>query len=119
MALRASSSGRTAATSSGRYSISSSARTAKTLNLARPMTRPRFLSRPRTWFSRSRLILTSKQVRPARQQCPNRMAVDILDAHLLEPAGLHDAGDPGSIIAVALIDLHFEYRLGVPSYGAI
>jgi hypothetical protein len=37
MALRASSSGRTAATSSGRSSISSSARTAKTLNLARPM----------------------------------------------------------------------------------
>ena len=26
---------------------------------ARPMTRPRFLRRPRTWFSRSRLILTS------------------------------------------------------------
>jgi hypothetical protein len=43
----------------GRPSINSSARTAKTLNLARPMTRPRFLRRPRTWFSRSRLILTS------------------------------------------------------------
>src|SRR5437899_11090813 len=31
----------------------------KTLNLARPITRPTFLSRPRIWFSRSRLILTS------------------------------------------------------------
>src|SRR5262249_2933277 len=34
-------------------------RTVKTLNLARPITRPTFLSRPRIWFSRSRLILTS------------------------------------------------------------
>ena len=58
-ALRASSSGLIAAISSGRPSINSSARTAKTLNLARPMTRPRFFRRPRTWFSRSRLILTS------------------------------------------------------------
>jgi hypothetical protein len=31
----------------------------------------------------------------------------------LKPAGLHHAGDPGRIIAVALIDLHLEYRLGV------
>jgi hypothetical protein len=57
--LRASSNGLIAAISSGRPSINSSTRTAKTLNLARPMTRPRFLRRPRTWFSRSRLILTS------------------------------------------------------------
>src|SRR5580693_4426127 len=34
-------------------------RASKTLNLARPMTRPRFFRRPRIWFSRSRLILTS------------------------------------------------------------
>jgi hypothetical protein len=25
------------------------------------------------------------------------------DAHFLEPAGLHDAGDPGSVIAIVLI----------------
>src|SRR5262249_48645162 len=88
----------------------------KTLNLARPITRPTFLSRPRIWFSRSRLILTSN-VRLAQQR-PNRVAIDIFDAHLLKPAGLHDAGDPGSIIAVALIDLHFEYRLGVARVDA-
>ena len=58
-AFRASSNGLIAAISSGRPAINSSARTAKTLNLARPITRPRFLRRPRTWFSRSRLILTS------------------------------------------------------------
>src|SRR5262245_3357651 len=59
------------------------------------------------------ITLDLDQQRPARQQRPNRVAIDIFDAHLLKPAGLHDAGDPGSIIAVALIDLHFEYRLGV------
>ena len=58
-ALRASSNGLIAAISSGRPAINSSARMAKTLNLARPMTRPRFLRRPRTWFSRSRFILTN------------------------------------------------------------
>jgi hypothetical protein len=59
------------------------------------------------------ITLDLDQQRPARQQRPNRVAIEVLDAHLLKPAGLHDAGDPGSIIAVALIDLHFEYRLGV------
>ena len=49
----------------GRPSINSSVRTAKTLNLARPITRPRFFRRPRTWFSRSRLILTSNARLPA------------------------------------------------------
>src|SRR6516165_2570413 len=63
MALRALSSGPTTAISSGRPSISCSARTAKTLNLARPITRPTFLSRPRIWFSRSRLIFTSNLLR--------------------------------------------------------
>src|SRR5439155_22544422 len=50
---------------------------------------------------------------PARQQRPNRMAIEVLDAHLLEPAGLHDAGDAGSIVAVTLIDLHLKHRLGM------
>src|SRR5215467_2188173 len=111
MALRALSSGPTTAINSGRSSISSSARTAKTLNLARPITRPTFLSRPRIWFSRSRLILISN----ARlgQQRPNRVAIEVLDTRLLKPAGLHDAGDPGRIIAVTLIDLHLEYCPGM------
>ena len=37
----------------------------------------------------------------------------ILDVHLFEPAGLHDAGDPDSIVAVAFVDLHLEHGLGV------
>src|SRR5262249_45388537 len=51
------------------------------------------------------------QQRPARQQCPDRVTVEVLDPHLLEPTGLHDAGDAGRIVAVALIDLHLEHRL--------
>jgi hypothetical protein len=46
------------------------------------------------------------------------MTIEILDANLLEPAGLHDAGDAGRIIAVALIDLHFEHRFGVARVDA-
>src|SRR5262245_63974981 len=41
------------------------------------------------------------------------MIIEILDANLLEPAGLHDAGDTGRIVAVTLIDLHLEHRLGM------
>src|SRR2546423_9994905 len=98
MALRASSSGRTAAINSRRSSISSSARTAKTLNLAGPITRPRFLSGDLVL----EIALDFDQQRPARQQRSDRAAVDILDTHLFEPAGLHDAGDAGRIIAIAL-----------------
>ena len=41
------------------------------------------------------------------------MTIEILDANLLEPAGLYDAGDASRIVAIALIDLHFEHRPGV------
>ena len=47
------------------------------------------------------IALDLDQQRPAGQQRPDRVAVDILDVHLFEPAGLHDAGDPDSIVAVA------------------
>src|SRR5947209_4418701 len=38
------------------------------------------------------ITLNLDQQRPARQQRPNRMAIEVLDAHLLKPAGLHNAG---------------------------
>ena len=59
------------------------------------------------------ITLDLDQQCPARQQRSDRVAVEVLDAHLLEPAGLHDAGDPDSIIAVALVDLHLEHGLGM------
>src|SRR6266496_4186942 len=59
------------------------------------------------------ITLDFDQQRPARQQRSNRVAIEVLDAHLLKPAGLHDAGDAGRIVAVTLIDLHLEYRPGM------
>src|SRR6185295_959491 len=44
------------------------------------------------------IALDLDQQRPAGQKRPDRVTVDILDVHLLEPAGLHDAGDPNSIV---------------------
>src|SRR6478609_1927868 len=64
------------------------------------------------------IALDLDQQRPAGQQRPDRVAVDILDVHLFEPAGLHDAGDPDSIVAVAFVDLHLEHWLGVARVDA-
>ena len=50
------------------------------------------------------IALDLDQQRPARQQRPNRVALEALDAHLLKPAGLHDAGDAGRIAAVKVRD---------------
>src|SRR5215475_4651531 len=105
MAVRAVSSGLTAEVNSGRSAISSLARTAKTLNVPWPTTRPRFLSRPRTWFSRSRLI---DQQRPAREQCLDSVAIKVLDAHFLEPAGLHDACDAAASLGSFLLTCIFS-----------
>ena len=65
-----------------------------------------------------KIALDLDQQRPARQQRSERMAVDILDVHLFEPTGLHDAGDPDSIVAVVLVDLHFEHRFGMARVDA-
>ena len=59
------------------------------------------------------ITLDLDQQRPAGQQRPDRVAVDILDMHLLEPTRLHDARDPDGIVAVAFVDLHLEHRLGM------
>jgi Major Facilitator Superfamily len=61
------------------------------------------------------ITLDLDQQRPARQQRPDRVAVEILNADLLEPARLHDAGDTSCIIAVAFVYLHLEHRL----FGAL
>src|SRR5437879_1648051 len=64
------------------------------------------------------IALDLDQQRPTRQQRSDRVAVDILDMHLLEPTGLRDAGDPNSIVAVAFVDLHLEHRLGMARVDA-
>src|SRR5215469_10038340 len=111
MALRALSSGPTTAINSGRSSISSSARTAKTLNFARPITRPTFLSRPRIGFSRSRLILTSN-ARLASSALTEWLSRSLTRTSLNQPVYMMRAM-PAASLRVTLIDLHLEYRLGV------
>src|SRR5947209_15526811 len=109
MALRALSSGRTTAINSGRSSISSSARTVKTLNLARPITRPTFLSRPRIWFSRSRLILTSK-ARLASSALTEWLSRSLTRTSLNQPVCMMRAIPAASLRSLLL---NLEYRLGV------
>jgi Transposase DDE domain len=46
------------------------------------------------------------------------VTVEVFDAHLLISSALHDAGDAYGIVAVALIDLHFQSSLGVPGVDA-
>src|SRR6185369_2303587 len=64
------------------------------------------------------ITLDLDQQRPTGQQRPDRVAVDSLDVHLFEPAGLHDAGDPDSIVAVAFVDLHLEHGFGMARVDA-
>src|SRR4029077_9934476 len=42
----------------------------------------------------------------------DRVTIEIFDANLLVPSTLHDACDAHGVVAVALVDLHFQSRLG-------
>ena len=41
------------------------------------------------------------------------MTVEIFDADLLKPPGLHDTGNADRIATVAFIDPHLEHSLGM------
>src|SRR5262249_47944818 len=112
-ASRALSSGSIAAASDGRLSASSAARLANTFIFAWPMTRPRFLRRPRIWFSISRLILTS-----GARLTRRALVAEFFDTYLLVPSTLHDARDAHGVVTVALVDLHLQGRLRVPGIDA-
>ena len=55
---------------------------------------------------------------PAAEKRSDGMAIERLDADLLVPAALHDAGDTGGVVAIAFVDLHFQGGLGVPGIDA-
>jgi hypothetical protein len=55
---------------------------------------------------------------PAHQESLDRVTVEVFDTHLLKPPTLHNAGDAYGIVAIALVDLHFQSRLGVPGIDA-
>jgi len=46
------------------------------------------------------------------------MAIEVFDADLSVPSAPHDAGDAGSVIAIAFVDLHLQGSLGVPGIDA-
>ena len=46
------------------------------------------------------------------------MTVEVFDLNLFVPTALHDASNPNGIIAIALVDLHLQGRLGMPSINA-
>src|SRR5437899_876247 len=79
-----------------------SARTAKTLNVARPITRPRFLKRPRTWFSRSRLILTSS-ARLASSALTEWLSISLTCTSLNQPVCVMRAIPTASLRSLLLI----------------
>jgi hypothetical protein len=80
------------------------------VQLGPPYDKPKVLEQP------SDLVLEipfqlDKQSAAARKS-PDGMAIEILDADLLVPSALHDAGDTGSIVAIAFVDLHLQCGLG-------
>jgi len=46
------------------------------------------------------------------------MTAAVFDMHLLVPSTLHDAGDASRIVAVVLVVLHLQRRLGMPGINA-
>jgi hypothetical protein len=79
---------------------------------AGPIISPRFFKSPRTLILEIPLDLDEQSA--AHQESLDRVAVEVFDAHLFIPSTLHDACDAYGIVAVALVDLHFQSRLGVP-----
>ena len=53
---------------------------------------------------------------PTGEEGPD--SVTVLDAHLLVPSTLHDAGDAHRVVAVALVNLHLQSGLGEPRVDA-
>lgn len=47
-----------------------------------------------------------------------RMTIEIFDGNLLVPTTLHDTRYAGSVISVALVDLHLQNRLRMPGVNA-
>jgi hypothetical protein len=54
----------------------------------------------------------------ADEESLDRVAVEVFDAHLLILSTLHDAGYAYGIVAVVLVDLHFQSSRRVPGVDA-
>src|SRR5262245_66614312 len=52
------------------------------------------------------------------QKRTHRMTIQTPDANLLVPTALHDPRNTKGIIAIALVDLHLQHRLGLTGIDA-
>ena len=64
------------------------------------------------------ISLDLNEQRSADEEGFDRVTIEIFDADLLVPTTLHDACDAHGVVAVALVDLHFQSRLRVPGIDA-
>ncbi len=64
------------------------------------------------------IALDLDQLSPAVQDRPELMTRHTLDLDLLVPTALHDPGQARGIVAVALVNLHRQRRLGVAGIDA-
>jgi hypothetical protein len=65
-----------------------------------------------------KIALDLDQLGPAIQYSPDLMTRQALDLDFLVPTALHDPGQSHGIVAVALVDLHRERRLGMTGIDA-
>ena len=80
------------------------------------MTSPRFLEEPADLVLNIPLDLDEQS--SADKKSFDRVTVEIFDADLLVPSTLHNASDAHGVVAVALVDLHLQSRLGMPGIDA-
>src|SRR5262245_64470425 len=64
------------------------------------------------------IALHLDQKAAALQKRTRCMTIQPLDANLLVPTALHDPRDAKGVIAIALVDLHPQHRLGVTGIDA-
>src|SRR5438105_3880218 len=94
-------------------------RTVRTLNLARPITRPTFLSRPRIWFSRSRLILTSN-ARLASSALTEWLSRSLTRTSLNQPVCMMramPAASLRSLLLICILSTAFAWRASIQITG--
>ena len=64
------------------------------------------------------IALDLDQLGPTVQDRPDLMTREPLDLNFLVPTALHDPGQADGIVAVALVDLHRQCRLGMTGIDA-
>jgi len=64
------------------------------------------------------ILLDLNEQSAADEESLDRVTVEVFDGHILIPSTLHDAGNARRVVAVTLVNLRFQSRLGVPGVDA-